>query len=241
MKCGFSKKCNRYETDKCNNNCYPYVLLHGMSGTLGLWNSRGIPNNYLWNFKDDLNLHDKQVQQRIFNYIDQLEKLVLDKGVGLYLFGGTGTGKTTVATTILNEYTLFRTKKHLHGDKFSHVPCKFLRLAELQNTYNSMYRGSNLTKDVAADKFANSKTSIKELELLVIDDIALRDTTEGFRNELYEIIDYRASNGKATIFTSNVDMDNLVDYVGERIASRVEGMCVPLYINGPDFRKGGLF
>lgn len=240
MKCGFSRTCRRYNTDHCNNNCYPYVVLHGVEGNSGVWSSRGIPKKYLGCLKDNLCLHDKKVQQRVENYISKMDELVRDKHVGLYLFGTTGTGKTTTACTVLNEYTIFRTKLHMvNCERLGNMPTYFIRVSELQNLYNAMYRGTTVTKDENADRFSVKKKLMKSIELLVIDDIALRDTTEGFRNELYDIIDYRATNSLTTIFTSNIDLKNLSDFVGERIASRIEGMCVPLLISGPDMRSGG--
>lgn len=50
---------------------------------------------------------------------------------------------------------------------------------------------------------------MKEVDLLIVDDIALRGCPEGFQNELYEIIDCRSTEDTTTIFTSNVTFDEL--------------------------------
>jgi DNA replication protein DnaC len=79
------------------------------------------------------------------------------------------------------------------------------------------------------------------VELLVIDDIAVRGGTEAFLNEMYELVDTRANNGGTTIYTSNLPINEIGAVLGERIASRIEGMAVPMELRGEDNRKGGLF
>ena len=50
---------------------------------------------------------------------------------------GTGTGKTTTAVTVLNEYLLEAVRNHLKGNKeLKHNPAIFIKASELQNKYN---------------------------------------------------------------------------------------------------------
>lgn len=79
------------------------------------------------------------------------------------------------------------------------------------------------------------------VELLVFDDIGIRQKiTDNFENELTEIIDGRDSDTLATIYTSNLPIDKLADTLGDRIASRIDGMTVSVAFKGKDHRKGGL-
>jgi DNA replication protein DnaC len=65
---------------------------------------------------------------------------------------------------------------------------------------------------------------------------------EGFMNELYEIIDHRATEDITTLFTSNVGYGELTAFVGDRIVSRIQGMCGnQVILKGNDNRVGGLF
>jgi DNA replication protein DnaC len=77
-------------------------------------------------------------------------------------------------------------------------------------------------------------------DLLVLDDIGLRGTTESLQNEIYEIIDERDTNERATIFTSNVPLDQIAELLNEQIASRIEGMTHAIPFTGKDNRKKSL-
>lgn len=250
--CMFKDTCKNFNTEECNSLCYPFVLLHGQKGNGGFWGASGVPTKYK---KLRFNiLPIKEANPKAYTiterYIEKFEEMVEEKGVGLFFFPeisgenimGTGTGKTTTAVTILNEYIVFATKRHLKGiNQLKSNPALFIKASELQNKYNAQFRGSVEMQKEASEVFYKLKQRMKDIKLLVIDDIAVRDTTEAFKNELFEIIDYRATEERATIFTSNVAITGLNKFLGERIVSRIEGMAVPVQFVGKDFRKGGLF
>lgn len=245
MDCKMSRTCKRYNTDQCNIYCYPYVFIHGTTGTGGFWATRNVPNKYSNYFKENLPSQEDnpKVHQAVTRYIDEVLDRVQKSNRGIYFSGGTGTGKTTVAVTILNEYLVARCIQHLKGDKKIVVnPVLFIKLAELQNIYNSQFRGGNEAQNESSTKYYKFKQKMKEVDLLVVDDIALRGCPEGFQNELYEIIDHRSTEDATTIFTSNVTYEELPEYVGDRIASRIKGMCGnQVFLKGKDHREGGLF
>lgn len=251
-KCRFNRNCKKKDSESCNQYCYPFVMLHGQSGESGFWKTSRIPNKY----KDCLieNLLIKEANPKIHEiinkYISKISYYVEEKGVGLFMFSipnadnklGTGTGKTTTAVTVLNEYMLEAVRNHLKGNKeLKHNPAIFIKASELQNKYNAQFRGSFELQQEASAGFYKFKEGMKNVNLLVIDDIAVRDTTEAFKNELFEIIDHRATEEKATIFTSNYPLEKATEFLGERITSRIDGMCYKLGFTGKDFRKGGLF
>ena len=77
---------------------------------------------------------------------------------------------------------------------------------------------------------------MKACKLLVLDDIAIKNCTEAFMSELYEVIDHRVSEELATIYTSNVSREELEDILGQRIQSRLYENCIPIELNGEDHR-----
>ena len=172
-------------------------------------------------------------------YCDNVLKLV-NKGVNVLYYSqptptntlGTGIGKTTSACTILNQYIkeyVFHTVKQ--SIPIDTIPAYFLSCSELQNVYNSQFK----TDDGAA-KYKVIKQFAKESSLLVLDDIALRGCSEGFSCELYEIINYRDSEVKATIYTSNVNVNDLDKVLDSRITSRITSNCGLLIMSGEDKR-----
>lgn len=249
--CMFKGTCKKKDTQECNSLCYPFVVLHGQKGIGGFWGTTGIPRKYKNITLDTLPIQEEnpRAYETVKKYIERIAYFIEDKGLGLFMYSipnkenlfGTGTGKTTTATAIINEYVLNATRRHLIGDKeLKNNPAIFVKASELQNKYNAQFRGTVEMQQESSIKFYRLKDRMKAVALLVIDDIAIRDTTEAFRNELYEIIDHRATEELATIFTSNFPRSELTAMLGERIVSRIEGMTLEVGFKGRDFRKGGL-
>lgn len=245
MDCRFTRTCKKYNTPDCNVTCYPFVLMHGLDGKGGFWATRNVPKKYDNCLKENLPIKKENpvVYEAVMGYIDTILEKVQSTNRGIYFYGGTGTGKTTTAVTILNEYLIARVRQHLRGEKKIEVnPVLFIRLSEFQNIYNGQFRGTADMQSNSAIRYYRLKERMKEVDLLVVDDIALRGLPEGFMNELYEIIDHRATEDITTLFTSNVGYAELTAFVGDRIASRIQGMCGnQVILKGNDNRVGGLF
>lgn len=252
MDCKFKKKCSKINTDQCNRECFPYIVLHGIEGNSGYWGSTRVPKKYENCFIETLPIREEN--PNAFNVIEKYSKDVLryvkDKGMGLYLFSvpnvnnrlGTGTGKTTSAITILHEYLIARVGEFIRNDfNFGDNPTMFIKLSEMQNIYNSQFRGGYSNQQDMSTKYFALLSRMKNVELLVIDDIGIRDLTDAFKNELYDVIDTRCTEDRATIYTSNYPINSMGDILGDRIVSRIEGQCYPVGFKGEDHRKGGLF
>lgn len=233
--------------ESCGVYCYPHVLLHGTDGKGGFWARRNVPKKYSNVLKENIPINSEPANVAIYKaviaYIENVIEKVQEQHRGLYFTGGTGTGKTTVAVAIMNEYLLERCKQHLRGGvKIEVNPVLFLKLSDFQNLYNSQFRGTPDMQNDNAMSYYRFKDRMKETELLVIDDLALRGCGDGFQNELYEILDCRSTEDITTFFTSNVTYEELPEYVGGRITSRIQGMCgKEVILKGKDHREGGLF
>ena len=243
MDCKLNRQCKKYNSMDCNNNCYPYIFLHGDKGNGGVWKTTNVPSSYKGYLLETMpiknSIDNADIYLRLCNYIQNSISFVLDQRIGIYLFGGTGVGKTTTAAAILNEFVIERVRLHLKGErKIKGQVGMFIALSEFQNIYNAQFRGNFEVQSSTAIKYYRYKQNMMNCELLVVDDIATRDATESFTNELFEIIDYRAVNGLTTIYTSNVAIKDISKFLGDRIASRIEGTTKPLLLKGKDNRIG---
>ncbi len=236
---------NHCKQQKCDFRCYPYTILHGVDGKTGLWKTRNVPKRYDDCFLENLPpIEPTQTRKAITDYINRVTEAVA-QGVGLYLFSipskdnplGTGNGKTTTAVTILNEFLVKRVITHLQGNEMKSNPVLFIEMADFQNIYNAQFRGTRDNQEYASEVFYRYKDRMKKVELLVIDDIALRNITEAFMNEFYEIVNHRVNEELATIYTSNEPLSGLVEIFGERIVSRIEGSTLQYPFTGKDHRR----
>lgn len=134
---------------------------------------------------------------------------------GLLINGTCGTGKTHLAVAIL----------HAILDKgypglFVTVPDL---LAEIRKSYNTDHDSDKIKKIMAA-------------KFLVLDDLGAEKTTDWVQEQLYMIINYRYEYELPTIITSNLDIGQLAQKVGERTTSRLLEMCTGVKLNGEDYR-----
>ncbi len=140
---------------------------------------------------------------------------------GLYLFGSPGCGKTHLAIATLQAW-LGR-----GNGLFVTVPSL---LESLKGTFG---KGS---------KTEELKEKVMSVDLLVLDDIGTEAWTEWASTVMFELINDRYINKRKTIFTSNLDPNELAARIGpngEKIVSRIFGMCYVRKMSGKDRRIDG--
>lgn len=136
------------------------------------------------------------------------------------IMGSTGCGKTHLAISHLSAHLWER----MGG-------CLFVRmvdfLRELRASYDHQAGGS--TEDHILAKY-------KDVEFLVIDDWGAEKQSEWVAQMLYDLIDYRYSNMKITIITTNLNLQDFALVYGERMISRVQAMGGVANMKGRDRR-----
>ena len=229
-------------------NSYAATFFYGSDGKGGLWKTRNVPSKYSECWMENLPVEKENplAYKTIEKFCGNVVHYVDEQNVGLFLFSkpspentfGTGTGKTTAAVTVLNHYIYERLRLHLRGEKLiEDNPVYFLKSTDLQTSFNAQFRGNPQMQQEASERYYRMKERAKSVDLLVLDDVATKTATEAFTEEMYDLIDHRASEDLTTVFTSNVTLEEIAKLQGDRIASRIEGMTVQVSFGGRDWRK----
>lgn len=235
-----------------------YIGLHGHNGKGGRAALAEVPEDY-----SGVLLHDSPVREDQAQIYESLEKYVqtFDRQFAdvrsklqaegksdnqiriksLYLWSRSpGTGKTTTASALLNEYLL----RHYLGSLKRKItpkqrPCYFLDANLLQTHYNTFNR-PKVPEDIAepaSRAYYNALEYAKHTDFVVIDDLATRSATEGFRDDLHSVVNYRVSNQLPTVYTSNIPIKELPLIFGEeRLADRIKDMTQPIHFEGESKR-----
>ena len=80
------------------------------------------------------------------------------------------------------------------------------------------------------------KANVMEADLVIWDDIAAKTGSEFEINQLLSYIEGRLTRGKANIFTSNLNRNEISANLGPRLASRICNMSTDIELKGADKR-----
>lgn len=135
----------------------------------------------------------------------------------LFLTGNRGTGKTHLAVAVLKR------AYEQYG-----VRGQFWLAQRLLDRINATY------DDESTETLQGVMAELERVPLLVIDDFGSEKSTEAARARLFSIVDFRYSNGRPLVVTSN---SGLMD-VDQRIKSRLSDGAVSEVVNftGKDMR-----
>lgn len=165
-----------------------------------------------------LNQYNEKCFRLCKRYATAFDKM-MEKNMGLLMYGGVGTGKTFAAACIAN---------YLLDQKIPVVMISFIKLLEM------------LEKSTDNDIIQN----LQSAKLLVLDDLGAERRTSYALEKVYNIIDARYRSKLPVILTTNLTMDEMMDAESmqyERIYDRIFEMCYPLEFKGMSWRKKAAF
>lgn len=151
------------------------------------------------------------------NYAKKFDEFY-ERGKGLLMSGGVGTGKTFYASCIANDLI-----ERLH-------PCLVTSVGRyIRGMESAEYGGMN-------EKIGY----LNRFDLVVFDDLGVERNTPYMNELVYAIIDGRIRSGKPMIVTTNLDVKKMSSAEAieqERIYDRILSACIPLSFKGESLRK----
>ena len=164
--------------------------------------------------------------------VDAAHMMVADEIKGLFLYGEKGTGKTKLAAIIANERA------------GAGKPVLFASVPDLMADIRASFASGGTSERVQA---------VKETPFLVLDDLGAEKMTEWVGEQLFCIVNHRYNEQLPTVVTSNYSPTQIIrhmatvdrggnvidDMQGQRIMSRIYGMCERVEIRGADWRMKG--
>jgi DNA replication protein DnaC len=247
-KCLLGTKCGLAGTDRCNNMCTAFIALHGYSGKGGRVGSAELPKEYRLKLLANSPAKDEQegIYDRLLKYVASFDRQFdkaetpKDRIKNLYLYSDeTGTGKTTTASALANEWILkhfmlcARTKR-----KPDLNPAYFLDVNELQTLYNEFTR-QGVPQDIgeqASREYYRRIRLARNAPFVVFDDIGVRTSTEGFRGDLHSLINHRVAEHKITVYTSNLPIESLMAHYDKRLWDRMRDLTIVMQFTGESKR-----
>lgn len=171
--------------------------------------------------------------QEVFNRMRKycsVADIVLSRGIGVYLYGDKGRGKTHLTACMVNELT-----NRLHSVLFTN----FSEISQaIRSTFGKRIElGAGKSEQELLRKISN-------VEFLFIDDFGTEKVTRGnedlwLQSKIYDIVNDRYVNDKPIIFTSNYSLRELVEDrgVADKTVDRIMEMTEIIKLEGVSYRK----
>lgn len=153
-------------------------------------------------------------------FVDELNQR-LAEGRGLWLFGDTGTGKTTLAMLI--------SSAALQAGRTVAIYSLPKLLARIRRTYDAEPGGESYLS------FFERLTSV---DLLHIDDLGAEKRSDWVLEQLYALINERYETQRSILITTNLPHEELEEQIGPRTVSRLTQICDEVPVFGSDRRYG---
>jgi DNA replication protein DnaC len=157
---------------------------------------------------------------QVCEYVEDLGER-FKTGRGLWLYGDTGTGKTTLAMLVA--------KAALEASKSVAVYSLPELLARIRRTY-----------DGDGDSYTTFFDRVVGVDLLYLDDLGAEKRTDWVLEQLYALVNRRYEMERSVMVTTNLSHEDLEAQIGQRTVSRLTQLCDEVPLFGTDRRYGHL-
>ena len=163
----------------------------------------GIPKRYKDKTLDDLQFTTSHQIKNLRTVKNYLKALVNETSASLILCGKPGTGKTHIGTALVSAAIC---------DAI--IESQYISIGQILRKVKSTYnRNSEQTEDQIYYHFG-------VLPFLVIDEVGVQFGTDSEKMIFFEVINRRYENMLPTVLISNLTVEELTGFIGERVMDR---------------------
>lgn len=214
--------------DSCASHCQHRVMLEGMNGDGGRIAAANLPAKYRHlTLANSPARKDQADNYAALERYAELFTIGTEKSVYFYSISP-GTGKTTTAAALANEWIV---RQYIANLKKGKQPAQLLAYFLDVNNWQELYTGFTRRGIPEATAEKNSRLYYRQMEnartapFTVLDDIGVRDASDGFRGDLHTVINHRVTNGLPTVYTSNLPIEEMADVFDARLYDRIRDNC----------------
>lgn len=214
-----------------NPECNGYIMLEQAFKLSRISSEYRHANRDRFTYSED-NERFKSYFEGIFDTINEQ----VAKGNNLaFIHPSKGTGKTYTAISFAMEYLLNNVMNPDLFD-FENPLVLYMKYGTWANDLRQVYQ---LNDEDYSLKILRDMKKMKEVPVLILDDIGSGRLTKYIRDLTYDLIDYRKENKLSTFFTSNLGIAQLEseDCLGDIIVSRLLYNTTVFQLGGRDKRK----
>jgi DNA replication protein DnaC len=139
----------------------------------------------------------------------------LDDGRGLWLYGSSGTGKTTLAMLV--------SRTALEAGRSVAIYSLPKLLSRIRRTFDA---------EAGEQSYSDLFERLSTVDLLHIDDLGAENRSEWVLEQLYALVNERYESQRSLVLTTNLEETELEEQIGARVVSRLVEMCgdpLPLF------------
>jgi DNA replication protein DnaC len=159
-------------------------------------------------------LMNEIVVRRVREHCVRIEENI-ETGRGLWLYGSSGTGKTTLAMLV--------SRIALEAGRSVAIYSLPKLLARIRRTFDA---------EAGEQSYSDLFERLATVDLLHIDDLGAENRTEWVLEQLYALVNERYEAQRSLVVTTNLEEHELEEQIGGRVVSRLVEMCgdpLPLF------------